>query len=121
MAAHEASPARRAHIVENEPLEAVGSRFDDAYVAVEVEQLIEADQRFGSVSQYVEPFGGSAGVLFGRPGRNDGYRETLNDASGLLVNMYRALRDDPDPTVRSAAATAPAATKWWARWMSRSA
>ena len=41
---------------------------------------------------YVEPFGGSAGVLLQKP---RSYAEVYNDADGLVVNMFKVLRD-PD-------------------------
>ena len=46
------------------------------------------------VDNYVEPFAGSLAVLLGRPGTNIG-TETVNDADGLLVNAWRAMRADP--------------------------
>lgn len=51
--------------------------------------------RFGDITHYVEPFAGSAAVLFARPGRRTGYRETINDASGLIVNALRSCRNHP--------------------------
>ena len=52
----------------------------------------------GDVRTYSEPFAGSAAVLFGRPPEHltRGKRvEVLNDISGRITNMYRAVRDDP--------------------------
>ena len=60
-------------------------------------------QRFGRVANYVEPFGGSAAVLLARPDWQPGMTETYNDADGLLVNAYRAIRFDPLTTARYAA------------------
>jgi len=45
------------------------------------------------VDNYVEPFAGSLAVLLGRPGGAIG-TETVNDADGLLVNVWRAMRAD---------------------------
>jgi hypothetical protein len=53
----------------------------------------------GDPGGYVEPFAGSAAVLLARPGwRAEGWRrvETLNDADGWLVNVWRAIRLHPD-------------------------
>ena len=54
----------------------------------------EVWRRFGRVSNYVEPFAGSAAMLLGRPGGAQGI-ETINDADGLLSNFWRALAHDP--------------------------
>ena len=43
---------------------------------------------------YIEPFLGSAAVLLARPG-GTGHVETVNDADGFLVNLWRALRAAP--------------------------
>ena len=57
-------------------------------------------ERFGKVQNYVEPFFGSGAVLLARPGFRPGQErawvETVNDADGMLVNFWRALRVDPD-------------------------
>src|SRR5690606_30140743 len=53
-------------------------------------------QALGDVGGYVEPFAGSAAVLLARP-RFTGRRvETINDADGWLVNMWRAIQLSPD-------------------------
>jgi site-specific DNA-adenine methylase len=53
----------------------------------------------GDVRAYSEPFAGSAAVLLARPpdhlARPGKRVEVLNDWSGRITNMYRALRDDP--------------------------
>ena len=50
----------------------------------------------GDPSGYVEPFAGSAAVLLARP-KFDGRRvETLNDADGWLVNLWRSIQLSPD-------------------------
>jgi hypothetical protein len=56
-------------------------------------------QRLGAVGpdacqHYIEPFLGSAAVLLARPG-GAGKVETVNDADGYLVNLWRALRAAP--------------------------
>jgi DNA adenine methylase len=45
-------------------------------------------------AHYIEPFFGSAAVLLARPG-GAGKVETVNDADGFLVNLWRALRAAP--------------------------
>ena len=47
---------------------------------------------------YVEPFGGSFKMLFGKPWRNR--VEIINDIDGDLVHFYRMVREDPDRLVR---------------------
>ena len=45
---------------------------------------------------YVEPFAGSAAIMFAKPWlptTRRHYREVLNDLSGELVNLYRVVRD----------------------------
>jgi len=49
---------------------------------------------FGGVRNYVEPFFGSGAVLLAREVPCD--VETVNDADGLLVNFWRAVRAEPD-------------------------
>jgi len=53
---------------------------------------------------YVEPFAGSAAIMFAKPwpdvSNRDDYREVLNDHDGDLVNFFRVLRDYPDDLVR---------------------
>jgi hypothetical protein len=58
-------------------------------------------QRFGDVSNYVEPFFGSGAMLLGRPGGASGI-ETVNDKDGFLSNFWRALQADPDGVARYA-------------------
>lgn len=54
-------------------------------------------ERFGNVSSYVEPFAGSAAVLFARPDAHRWWEqtETINDADGMVANFFRALQADP--------------------------
>lgn len=56
--------------------------------------------RFGDVTNYVEPFFGSGAVLLSRPDR--GSYETVNDADGLLANFWRAVQHAPDEVARHA-------------------
>lgn len=51
---------------------------------------------------YVEPFGGAAWVLFGKP---PSPVEVLNDLDPELINFFRVLRDEPDALVRAFAWT----------------
>src|SRR3990167_4117405 len=46
------------------------------------------------VENFVEPFAGSLAILLARP-NGAGHTETVNDADGLLVNVWRAMRADP--------------------------
>lgn len=50
-------------------------------------------ERFGEVSNYVEPFAGSLAVLLGRPSAPG--VETVNDLDCFLANFWRAIRIDP--------------------------
>ncbi len=54
--------------------------------------------RLGDVHTYVEPFAGSLAVLLARPSAHSWWqrRETVGDASGMVVNFYRAVSVDPD-------------------------
>lgn len=52
-------------------------------------------RRFGNVRAYIEPFCGSCATLLARPG-NGPWIETVNDADGLLVNFWRAVKCDPE-------------------------
>ena len=49
----------------------------------------------GDPAGYVEPFAGSAAVLLARPSFAGRRVETINDADGWLVNVWRALQLDP--------------------------
>ena len=55
----------------------------------------EVWSRFGTVSNYVEPFFGSGAVLLGRP-KHDGGSETINDIDGFVANFWRAMQFDPE-------------------------
>ena len=57
----------------------------------------------GDPSGYVEPFAGSAAVLLGRPAFKGRRVETINDADGWLVNMWRAVQHDPAEVAHHAA------------------
>lgn len=60
--------------------------------------------RFGNVHTYVEPFGGSLAVLLARPAAHAWWtrRETAGDYSGLVVNFFRAVSQDPDAVAAAA-------------------
>ena len=60
----------------------------------------------GDVSHYVEPFCGSLAVLMRRPHPcNRAYfSETVNDADGFMVNVWRAIQAAPEETAQ------------WASW-----
>lgn len=64
-------------------------------------------QALGNPRTYVEPFGGSLAVLLQRPREHltpdQGRRfEVVNDLSGRLVNLYRAIKSDPEAVWESA-------------------
>lgn len=50
--------------------------------------------RLGDVPNYIEPFVGSAAVLLARP--HEPRVETMNDADGLLCNLWRSLKANPE-------------------------
>lgn len=58
-------------------------------------------QLLGDVKHYVEPFCGGAAVLLARPDyRQDEHVETINDADGMIANVWRALQKDPDAVAK---------------------
>lgn len=60
-------------------------------------------ERFGDVSNYLEPFFGGGAVLLGRPEQHHHpRRETVNDADGLIANFWRALAAAPEEVARHA-------------------
>jgi DNA adenine methylase len=58
-------------------------------------------ERFGNVTNYVEPFAGSLAVMLGRPQPFVG-TETVNDKDGFIANFWRALQHDPEQVTRYA-------------------
>lgn len=54
-----------------------------------------------NVTNYVEPFAGSAAVLLARPQPFSG-TETINDANGFVSNFWRAVSKDADEVARHA-------------------
>ena len=56
----------------------------------------------GDPAGYVEPFAGSAAVLLARPPFEGRRVETLNDADGWLVNVWRSIRLSPSEVARHA-------------------
>ncbi|MGJ8488612.1 DNA adenine methylase, partial [Glaesserella parasuis] len=68
-------------------------------------------RELGDPSGYVEPFAGSAAVLLARP-RFDGRRvETINDADGWLINMWRAIQLRPSEVATHCARMRDALTR----------
>lgn len=57
----------------------------------------------GDPGGYVEPFAGSAAVLLARPAVKGRRVETINDADGWLVNMWRAIQQSPEEVAMHAA------------------
>ncbi|MBK8200662.1 MAG: DNA adenine methylase, partial [Acidobacteria bacterium] len=55
---------------------------------------------FDDVPNYVEPFFGSGAVLLARP--HQPRIETVNDADGLLANLWRAIKAAPDEVAEHA-------------------
>ena len=55
-------------------------------------------ERFGPVTNYVEPFFGSGAVLLNRPAFTG--PETVNDKDGFLANFWRAIQHAPDEVAR---------------------
>lgn len=53
------------------------------------------------IPNYVEPFAGSLAVLLARPG-GAGKIETVNDFDGLLANVWRSIKQDPELTAHYA-------------------
>lgn len=53
-------------------------------------------QRFGDVTNYVEPFFGSGAVLLKRPSGHKRKIETINDADAYVTNFWRAIKHDPE-------------------------
>lgn len=57
-------------------------------------------ERLGNVPNFVEPCFGSGAVLLARPHTPN--TETINDADGLLVNFWRAVRAEPEAVAERA-------------------
>ena len=58
---------------------------------------------FGDVDHYVEPFCGSCAMLLARPQNHRRKIETVNDADGMLVNVWRAIRNAPEAVAKECA------------------
>jgi DNA adenine methylase len=56
----------------------------------------EVWRRFGDLGHYVEPFCGSAAVLWNIPHDVEVRNFTINDADGLVVNFWRTVKNAPD-------------------------
>lgn len=59
-------------------------------------------EALGDPGGYIEPFAGSAAVLLGRPPFEGQRMETINDADGLVINAWRAIKHDPVGVAREA-------------------
>lgn len=61
-------------------------------------------ERLGDVDNYVEPFGGSLAVLLARPDSHEWWmrKETAGDYSGMIVNVFRAIKSAPDEVAKHA-------------------
>lgn len=57
-------------------------------------------ERFGEVSNYVEPFAGSLAVLLANP--KPAKIETVNDINHFISNFFRAIAADPDGVIKYA-------------------
>lgn len=57
-------------------------------------------ERFGDVTNYVEPFFGSGAVLLARP--HEPGVETVNDLDCMVANFWRALQADPEGVAKAA-------------------
>ena len=57
-------------------------------------------ERFGHVDSYCEPFFGSGAVMLGCPYIPE--QETVNDLSGMIVNMWRSIKYNPLETANYA-------------------
>lgn len=56
----------------------------------------------GDVSNYVEPFLGSAAILLARPDEHKSGTETVNDKDGFISNFWRAVQSDAETVARYA-------------------
>lgn len=68
-------------------------------------------EALGEVAAYIEPFAGSLAVLLHR--EQPCGTEIVNDADGLIANLWRALADDPE-AVMAAADRPPVEVDLWA-------
>lgn len=58
-------------------------------------------QALDQPKHYIEPFFGSGAVLLARPGWHASQHiETVNDADGMVCNVWRALQHNPDEVAR---------------------
>lgn len=64
----------------------------------------EVWKRFGNPHRYIEPFCGTAAVLFKRPNEHAWWNkgEIINDLDGFITNVFRALKYDPDKVLEYA-------------------
>lgn len=59
--------------------------------------------RFGEINTYVEPFCGSLAVLLANPSGSIPW-EIVNDIDGLLINFWRAVKNEPETVAEIAEA-----------------
>ena len=78
-----------------------GLAHDEVRSLVDRHAAAQVWQRFGSVVNYVEPFAGTAAVLFARPLPFDG-NETINDFDGMVANFWRSVKLHPEATAEHA-------------------
>jgi len=76
-------------------------RFPAPYFGGKSEVAADVWAALGQPKHYIEPFLGSGAALLARPRYRPGVHvETVNDADGLLSNVWRALQFQPDETAR---------------------
>lgn len=63
---------------------------------------VEVWARFGAVSGYLEPFGGSLAVTLRNPHPEDLKSETVNDFDGFIANFWRAVAAAPQEVAKHA-------------------
>lgn len=56
-------------------------------------------QALGDVDVYLEPFAGLASVLLARPSTHERHIEKINDVDGIIVNLLRSIRYQPDKII----------------------
>ena len=59
-------------------------------------------EALGDVGSYIEPFAGSAAVLLARPHTTQRRHELLNEADGMIVNLWRSIKHSPAETAKHA-------------------
>lgn len=64
---------------------------------------VQTWEALGDVQHYVEPFAGSLAILLLRPHpcNRKGFHETVNDADGFVVNLWRSIKYSPKETAEA--------------------